>query len=588
MNRIQGILHAVEEGKAQILTRLIPSAIALLLIFIAYDMRIFEGFTDAQSMDNAQLARQIATGAGYTTKFIRPYAIEQFSQFQRSKSSTATELYPSDRYPRGTPRILPDSYNAPGYPYLLAGWFKLVHPAFDPTARQLSGTRVYGPDKFPMLLNQLFLCLTAVLVFLLARRLFDSRVAWLSVSVFLLTNLVWQYSITALSTSALMFLLCAALFIVLEIFSVGEICFESTEATFWPAWLWSLLLVLVLAAACLMRLHLLVLLVPLAVFLFCMPSRRIFLPFLVVLIVLGLVAPWFLHLYEISGSPVGSNVPILHYGTPDFEGNQIFCTLTPPNYDQLFKDATAKEFMGLRWHILHIWTLLGTNPFVLLFFVSFLHNFRQARAQALRWLLLGSATVLVLANNLGSPHPDDVDQWNVLILLLPGMIVVGSAFFCILLDRLHLPLRIFNGATVTVVLVLTAAPLIANVFDTRTNQPYPPYAPTFLRAIGDIVPKENWIATDMPWAEAWYGNHTSLWLPDSVSDFNEIYDTHNSSAVLVLTQVLENEPATTILTGEYKDWLPFVTGGTAPPGFPLSRAVEPKVKDTIGYSIWQH
>ena len=587
MNRMQGILHSLEEGKAQIVTRLIPSAIVLLLIFISYDVRIFQGLTDAQSMDNAQLARQIATGAGYTTKFIRPSAIAQFSQFQQAKARTATELYSSSQYPAGAERLLPDSYNAPGYPYLLAAWFKVVHPAFSTSAHDLAQTRIFGPDKFPMVLNQFFLCLTAVLVFVLALRLFDQRVAWLSVSVFLLTNLVWQYSISALSTSVLMFLLCAVLFIALEIFSIGEACFKSTESSFWPAWIWGLLLALILAAACLTRLHLLVLLIPLAVFLFVMPRRHFLLLPLVMLPTLGLAAAWFWHMHQISGSPVGSNASLLHYGMPDFDGNQIFCVLAAPNYDQLFKDASAKEFLGFRWQMEHFWTLLGANPFVVLFFVSFLHHFRRPRAQAFRWFLLGSGFFLVLANNLGSPHPGDVDQWNVLVLLLPGMIVVGSAFFCILLDRLHFPLRILNGATVTAVMILTAIPLISNMVDTRSNQAFPPYAPTFLRAIGDFIPKENWVTTDMPWAEAWYGNHASLWLPDTIADFNEIYDTYNPSGVLILTPVLESEPATTLLTGEDKDWLPFVTGGNAPADFPLARPVEPKLKDSIGYSIWQ-
>ena len=175
---------------------------------------------------------------------------------------------------------------------------------------------------------------------------------------------------------------------------------------------------------------------------------------------------------------------------------------------------------------------------------------------------------------------------TVSFLLLPGMIVIGSAFFFILLDRLHLPLRLLETGVVTTILILNAGPLIGNVIDTRGNQPYPPYAPTFLRAAGDSMPRETWLTTDMPWAEAWYGNHASLWLPDTVGDFNEIYDTYNSTSLLFLTQVLEGAPATTLISGEYKDWLPFVTGGNPPEGFPLMRPAEPKLKDTIGYSVW--
>jgi hypothetical protein len=126
------------------------------------------------------------------------------------------------------------------------------------------------------------------------------------------------------------------------------------------------------------------------------------------------------------------------------------------------------------------------------------------------------------------------------------------------------------------------------VLDTRPNQPFPPYAPVLLRAVGDAAPKESWITIDMPWAEAWYGDHASLWLPDTISDFNVIYDSYNQSSLLIITPIMAAEPASTLLTGEYKDWLPFVTIGAPPENFPLSRVYDPKIKDSIGYTIWQH
>ena len=40
---------------------------------------LFRGLNSPQAMDQAQIAREIASGNGFTTKFIRPVAYEQAS-----------------------------------------------------------------------------------------------------------------------------------------------------------------------------------------------------------------------------------------------------------------------------------------------------------------------------------------------------------------------------------------------------------------------------------------------------------------------------------------------------------------------------
>ncbi len=52
--------------------------------------------------------------------------------------------------------------------------------------------------------------MTAVLLFYLARRLFDSRVAWTTVALFLGTDLFWRFSISGLSTMLVMFVFLSA------------------------------------------------------------------------------------------------------------------------------------------------------------------------------------------------------------------------------------------------------------------------------------------------------------------------------------------------------------------------------------------
>ena len=113
-------------------------------------------------------------------------------------------------------------------------------------------------------------------------------------------------------------------------------------------------------------------------------------PFVAILVV-GLVAPWFWHLYKVSGNPLGSNLPYLLFGAAGYEGDQIFRSASIPGYEALFKAASTKEYSGFLWHFEHGWDLLGSNPMVLFFGASVLHQFKR------RLQILGGVKQLIFA-----------------------------------------------------------------------------------------------------------------------------------------------------------------------------------------------
>jgi hypothetical protein len=223
---------------------------------------------------------------------------------------------------------------------------------------------------------------------------------------------------------------------------------------------------------------------------------------------------------------------------------------------------------------------------ILLFVASLLHQFKRRRARILQWLVAGSALCLIAANNLGSPQPEPVSAWNTVIVLFPAMLVVGSAFFFILLDRLNLQIPLLVSLIVIATLLLTGLPL-TQTLTTVPNKYYnfPPYAPPYIKLIGDFAQSDEAVTTDMPWATAWYADHTSIWLPDSLTDFENLHDNVCPTGVLLLTPVTLSQPVSALTAGEYKDWLPFVTGYNVPPHFPLSvhTITDPGGPD---YSIW--
>jgi len=595
-NIIQAILHDYEAGEGRILIRLVPLALTLLIVTVLYDLNIvnlpvvgpvggiYHGLDDAQSMDNAQLARQIYRGQGYTTMFLRPYALTQLHDYSTSQGG-GPDFFPTEIFPPGAPRTLPDTYNAPGYPYLLAAWFHIIHPTFDVLPAAMSQYPLFPADKWIPELNQIFMLLTALLVFGLGLRLFDHRVAWIALIAFLTSDMVWQYTITALSTSFLMFLVTAALFSILEIFCVGEACAEDETMSFDLAWAWALGLVLLLVAASLTRLHLLVLLMPVMVFLIRMPRANFLLIPLTLILVVAMVAPWFWHIYKICGNPLGSNLPLLLYGGMAYEGNQIYCTTTIPQYELLFKDAGLKEILGFRWHFERAWDLLGSNPLILLFGASILYSFKRPRAQAFLWLILGCAVSIIFANNLGVAQPQPISPWNTLVVLFPAMLVIGSAFFFILLDRLNLQAELINSLIVTAMLLITALPLSITVLSPSNKiVSYPPYLPGAIDYLGRLAQPDEWVTTDMPWATAWYSDRASLWLPDSLADFEHLHDNVCPTGLLFFTPVTLDSPVTNLTSGEYKDWFTFIVGAKPPPSFPLQTPLVRRA--TPEYIIW--
>lgn len=587
MNFIQSMLQAGEAGKGQFLARIVPLLTALFLIGGAYDVLIYRGLNDAQSMDNAQLARQIVRKQGFTTEFLRPHAVAQLRDYAASRSvktGAPRDLFPASQFPPGTPRVLPDTYNPPGYPYVLATWFYFIHPEFDQTATAMNLARMYSPDRWIPYLNQIFMFLTAILVFAAGRRFFGDRVAWLSVMAFLGTDLVWHYTLTALSTSVLMFLVTAMLMCILEVYCISVECFAHEDHSFGPAWLWGFAAALLLAAACLTRLHLVVLLIPLCVLLVLMPRPSFLLFTVIALVVIGLVTPWLLHVNAVSGNPLGSNFALMLYGQGNYSGNQIYCTTSIPSYEHVFGNASKKEYDGFRWHFEHAWALLGTNPLILLFGASILHQFKRRVTQAFHWLLFGCAIALIAANNLGTAAPEALDPWNTLIVLFPSMLVIGGAFFFVLLDRLDIQIELLKTLIIIATLALTAMPMALTLTGgNNTYSSFPPYAPPAIKSIGQFAKPDEWITSDMPWATAWYADRGSLWLPDSISDFESLHDNVCPTGILLLTPASWSQPVSTFFTGEYADWSPLVMGLTLPSSFPLPTAIRQK---GLEYRIW--
>ena len=157
-------------------------------------------------MEMAQLARNLARGKGYTTQSIRPLSIYLLRR-QAPPGQAADVL----------DRPVPDLSTAPAYPVLLAGLMAVL--PFDFVATQYWE---YAPERWIAVFNQVLFFVAVVLLFRIARRMFDARVAWLSVVLLVGSNLYWKFTVSGLSTIWLMVIFLAAVHCLVRLQERGQ------------------------------------------------------------------------------------------------------------------------------------------------------------------------------------------------------------------------------------------------------------------------------------------------------------------------------------------------------------------------------
>jgi hypothetical protein len=224
-------------------------------------------------------------------------------------------------------------------------------------------------------------------------------------------------------------------------------------------------------------------------------------------------------------------------------------------------------------HAQNLFPFLGMNAVALAFFVSLLHRFKSPTAGLFRWGVLGMwVGAFVGMGFCGVDGPVSSNQLQVLF--IPLFVFYGLAFLLVLFSRLEASQPVFRTAFIGVLFILSGLPLLATLFAGRNIAiQWPPYVPPFIAVLGDWYDSQEILASDMPWATAWYAQRRSVLLPKSVRDFNRISDFRLLGAPisgLYLTPVTGNQPLfSNIYKGAYTDWVFFITRPPNVQGFSL-------------------
>ncbi len=486
----------------------------LVLIALAFGniFALFRGLNSPQAMDQAQIAREIARGNGFTTKFIRPVA---FYQAEKAAGGTASLAG------------FQDTYHSPLNPLITAAVFKLIG-ADDAEAWMMhEGESVFPLDRVVAMICTLFFLMAIGVNYLLISRIFDAKIAGVTAILMLFCQTFWDYSLSGLPQMLMLLLFsCGIYFVYRAVESAAEgrmamvpaviagVFFTLLALTHWMT-VWIALGYIVFAAL-------------------AFRPRGIVAISVLVLLLIAAVGPMIRN-QAVSGTPFGTAFLTLYNGLGNGSEDAVMRT-----HDLA---ATPLDMRGLISKIARTTLLQATDiiPFLggiiiaPLFFLSLLHPFKRPSIANFRWaiLLMWITAALGLAFFGITTAPLDPNQIH--LVFAPIMTAYGLAFVSILWSRLEIVATtpMLRNVHHILIVLISALPLAldmpqrirAGLERTGGIPQWPPYyAPALNRPLKSWVSEQEVVFSDQPWAVAWYADRMSIWLPSKREGFVKLED----------------------------------------------------------------
>ena len=584
MAGLQELIYKLEEGGG---AKWVRSTVALLLIVgvgALYNYRCYRNFETPDAMDNAQLARNIAQGKGFTTDFIKPFDVFLLQEQMKRQGQDEKAVLKGP---------VPDIANPPLYPVLVAGLFKLLpESAFEINETRKEPFTTHRPEWLVTGFNQLLFAASVGFVFLIARKLFDLQTGWLSAAFLVGGDIFWRFTVSGLNTNllVLLFLVLTWLLLRIEAGVSGE-----SKSSPGSLLMHCFLAGLVLGLGMLTRYSFGFFVLPVAAFLLIWARPvRIAGPVVAVVTMLLVFSPWAVRNIQVVGNPFGSAAYSVLEETSLFPGETLPRSLDfriirgsegtvsgIMGFGTLAKEVGRKLTANLREIVQKDVPGLGSSWVIAFFLPGLLLSFMNPSIGRLRWFLLMTIPVALLVHAgsksfRGSENPE-VNGDAFLILIVPMIMVFGAGFFMVLLDQIILPFRQLRYAIQAGAVSLFSLALILHLMPPRTVPvAYPPYFPPLFSQIGKWMRPEEMVMSDVPWAIAWYGGRKSMWLTlDSNEDFYFVNDSLKTVALVYVTPRTLDAKFHSGMWKQTRSWGRFVSDifsrGEVPTGFPLRK-----------------
>ncbi len=543
--QIQSAVHSLEQGRMATFIKAGMFVTLIVALFLLYLFVHFKGLKDSSAMDQSQIARNIAAGKGFTTNNISPLALATL----KSAGKVAANGESIDI------SNIPDFYQSPLLPFLNSFALRLIKDKWVMTKADI----IYAGDRAVALTAMVFMLLGIGVWALVFAKLFDWKLAFFAASAVLVTDLLWQFSLSGLPQMVLMFLFGCASLLTLHAEEAQE------RGALVPS-----IIQLACAGLCF---GLMILAHGSAVWIFLgwlVYAAFVFRPrglmcLAAVAAVMILVAPWMMRNYQVSGNPLGLAFQgAFHEGTEYLRAEQPAGGL----------NAQGVLRRGITAQLNSLPSYFGLNVAALVFFLAIMHRFRSEVTSNFRWGLVAMWVASLIGMCFYRPD-GDVSANQIHVVFLPIFVCYGFAFLLVLWGRWEFGQGLLRIIFICFIIFLCAVPMIMNLLAGPSGRvQWPPYVPPFIGILGEWFEEDEVICSDMPWAVGWYAGRKSLLIPESVRDFNRIHDYQELKQPirgLYLTPISGNQPLySQIYKGKYREWALLITRPPQVQGFPLA------------------
>ncbi|MGB8170035.1 MAG: hypothetical protein WCF18_21205 [Chthoniobacteraceae bacterium] len=549
---LQDVVHQLEEGHwvGRLKLGLLIGALGFMVYLWLFSNTGFKGLSHEKAIEQAQISREIARGNGFSSKMIRPAAMWLF---QRNKGA-----FPVERQP--------DIFHAPLHPWINS-WFILL--AKD-TWLMTTKTFQYPSDKIIAGLGLTFYFLAVLVNYFTAMRIFDRRLALLGMGLLFLCQRFWDFALSGLPQMLMLFLFSCA---VHTLFRAVQAKVEERSPLPWMIATGAFFGLLALSHGLTMWIFAGALIFTLIYF---RPyGRHAGIMLAVFMLFYG---PWLIRNQKVCGTPVGLGWYSGLYGargrSESYEMRSMKLTLdelTPRYFRRKVQHESLRQMDEL-------YSLLGSVIAAPVFFLALLHLFKRPDTSVFRWcVLLMWLSAFIGMGVFGFSEADGLHANDLHVLFVPIMTFYGLALLLVMWSRLQITARLFWLGFVSAIYFVSALPFIDQTLELlgppTGRVAWPPYIPPYIAIMNGWTNEKEIIASDMPWAVAWYADRRSLWLPMTVKDFLDLNDYGRLDGRIVglyLTPITGNKAfIADIMKGEYKEWSQFITRNVSARDFPL-------------------
>ncbi|MEO7932181.1 MAG: glycosyltransferase family 39 protein [Chthoniobacterales bacterium] len=561
---VQGLVHNLEHGSlASIIRRtlLIVAVLAVATIYIIYK---FRGLEHGMGMDQAQIAREIARGHGFVTQTIRPLAVAQLEDHNKPISGFS----------------FPDTYHAPLNPLVEAPLMLFVKSGWNTEAKNQE--IIYAGDKLVAILALVFFMLAVTVNYFTARRLFDEKLAVIGTGLTLVCDMFWKYSMSGLPQMLMLLIFSGIVYLLVRAINAQA---EGRAFGLTLSGIGVLFGLLLLTHGLTIWI-----LLGFVAFVAVAFTPRVINALLVLAVALVIYSPWVVRNIKVSGAPFG----VAPYSQLDEVKQSEAAWMRQPTTTlgisvSWFRTKISEQTFHQSGKLL---MMLGSSLAAPMFFVSLLHRFKRNETAALRWALLSMWLFAFLGMTIAGQNEDFISPNQLHILFVPMMIFYGMAMLLILWSRLEIVFPYARAAFISVIFLGSSVQLILTLLPKGNGSAFvwPPYVPPIIAFLNRWMQPNEIIASDMPYAVAWYADRKSIWLPNSVEDFNALNDYNqlqmpiNGLYLTPVTSRLGLFP--NVAAGEYKEWSGLILRNTQSLAkFPLKAFVPlPLAGECIFYS----